>query len=72
MMQLTNKLTSEIQTSYKLESTVLENVESIKFKTKDLKWSTHISKVCTKANMAFLKTKSIFLPSRFERSCLHV
>ena len=49
MMQLTNKLTSKIQTSYKLESTVLENVENIKFKTKDFKWSTHISKV----NIAF-------------------
>ena len=33
---------------------MLENVESIKYLgvtiTKDLKWNTHISNVCTKAN----------------------
>ena len=56
MMQLTNKrtCTSKIQASYKLEGTVLENVESIKYLgvtiTKDLKWNTHISNVCIKAN----------------------
>ena len=54
MMQLTNKLTSKIQASYKLEGTVLENVESIKYLgvtiTEDLKWNIHISNVCTKAN----------------------
>ena len=54
MMQLTNKRTSIIQASFKLEGTVLENVEIIKYlgvtKTKDLKWNTHISNVCTKAN----------------------
>ena len=54
MMQLTNKRTSKIQASYKLEGTVLENVESIKYLgvtiTKDLKWNTHISNVYTKAN----------------------
>ena len=54
MMQLTNKRTSKIQASYKLEGTVLENVESIKYLgvtiTKDLKWNTHISNVCNKAN----------------------
>ena len=54
MMQLTNKRTSKIQASYKLEGTVLENVESIKYLgvtiTKDLKWNTHISNVCAKAN----------------------
>ena len=42
MMQLTNKRTSKIQASYKLEGNVLENVESIKYLgviiTKDLKW----------------------------------
>ena len=39
---------------FKLEGTVLENVESIKYLgvtiTKDLKWNTHISNACTKAN----------------------
>ena len=56
---MTNKRTS--QASYKLEGTVLENVESIKYLgktiTKDLKWKTHISNVRTKANrtLVFLR-----------------
>ena len=54
MMQLMNKRTSKIQASYKLEGTVLKNVESIKYLgvtiTKNLKWNTHISNVCTKVN----------------------
>ena len=60
MMQLTNKRSSKIQASYKLE-----NVESIKYlgvtMTKDLKWNTHISNVCTKANriLGFL-TRNLF------------
>ena len=67
MMQLTNKRTSKIQASYKLEGTVLENVESIKYLgvtiTKDLKWNTHISNVCTKANrtLGFFLDKICFL-----------
>ena len=61
MMQLTNKRSSEIQANYTLEGTVLENVESIKYLgvtiTNDLKWNTHISNVCTKANrtLGFLR-----------------
>ena len=52
MMQLTNERSSKIQANYTLEGTVLENVESIKYLgvTNDLKWNTHISNVCTKAN----------------------
>ena len=54
MMQLTNKRSSKIQANYTLEGTVLENVENIKYLgvtiTNDLKWNTHISNVCTKAN----------------------
>ena len=53
-VQLMNKRTSKIQAPYKLEGTVLENVESIKYLgvtiTKDLKWNTNINNVCTKAN----------------------
>ena len=53
-MQLTNKRSSKIQANYTLEGTILENVESIKYLgvtiTNDLKWTTHISYVCTKAN----------------------
>ena len=58
MMQLTNKRTSKVQASYKLEGTVLENVESIKYLgvtiTMNLKWNTHISNVCTKDNRTLL------------------
>ena len=53
MMQLTGKMTNKIQASYTLEGTVLENVENIKYLgvtiTNNLKWSTHISNICTKA-----------------------
>ena len=70
MMQLTNKrtCTSRIQASYKLEDTVLENVESIKYLgvtiTKDLKWNTHISNVCTKVNrtLGFLRRNLFSCP----------
>ena len=61
MMQLTNKRSSKIQANYTTEGTVLENVESIKYLgvtiTNDLKWNTHISNVCTKANrtLGFLR-----------------
>ena len=61
MMQLTNKRSSKIQANYTLEGTTLENVESIKYLgvtiTDDLKWNTHISNVCTKANrtLGFLR-----------------
>ena len=61
MMQLTNKRSNKIQANYTLEGTVLENVESIKYSgvtiTNDLKWNTHISNVCTKANrtLGFLR-----------------
>ena len=68
MMQLTNKrtCTCKIQAFYKLDCTVLENVESIKYLgvtiTKDLKWNTHISNVCTKANrtLVFFFRRNLF------------
>ena len=54
MMQLTNKQINKIEASYILEGTVLKNVDSIKYlgvtKTNDLKWNTHITNICTKAN----------------------
>ena len=68
MMQLTSKHTCKIQAFYKLEGTVVENVESIKYLgvtiTKDLKWNTHISNVCTKANrtLGFLKQNLFSCP----------
>ena len=74
MMQLTNKRSSKIQANYTLEGTVLENVESIKYLgvtiTNDLKWNTHISNVCTKANrtLGFLRRNLYSCPPRCERT----
>ena len=61
MMQITRKRIKKIHASYTLEGTVLENVESIKYLgvtiTNDLRWNTHISNICTKANrtLGFLR-----------------
>ena len=57
MMQLTRKHLNKIQASYTLEGAVLEDVDNIKYLgvtiTNDLKWKTHISNICTKANRTF-------------------
>ena len=57
IMQITRKRIKKINASYNLEGTVLENVEKIKYLgvtiTNDLKWNTHVSNICTKANRAF-------------------
>ena len=55
VMQLTRKQIRKINAVfYSLEGTVLENVDNIKYLgvpiSKDLKWNTHVSNVCTKAN----------------------
>ena len=61
MMQLTRKRIKKIHASYTLGGTDLENVESIKYLgvtiTSDLRWNTHVSNVCTKANktLGFLR-----------------
>ena len=61
MMQLTLKRINKIHASYTLEGTDLENVENIKYLgviiTSDLRWNTHVSNVCTKANrtLGFLR-----------------
>ena len=61
MMQLTRKRIKKIHASYSLEGTDLENVESIKYLgvtiTSDLRWNTHVSTICTKANrtLGFLR-----------------
>ena len=55
------KRTKKIHASYTLEGTDLESVESIKYLgvtiTSDLRWNTHVSNVCTKANrtLGFLR-----------------
>ena len=50
------KTLNKIQVSYTLEGAVLENVDNVKYLgvtiTNDLKWNTHISNICTKANRA--------------------
>ena len=61
MMQLTRKLIKKIHASYTLEGTDLHNVESIKYLgvtiINDLRWNTHVSNICTKANrtLGFLR-----------------
>ena len=54
MMHLTRKPIKKNLASYTLEETDLENVERIKYLgvtiTSDLRWNTHVSNVCTKAN----------------------
>ena len=61
IMQITRKQIKKINASYSLEGTVIENVEKIKYLgvtiTNDLKWNTHASNICTKANrtLGFLR-----------------
>ena len=61
MMQLTRKRIKKTHASSTLEGTDLENVESIKYLgvtiTSGLRWNTHVSNVCTKANrtLGFLR-----------------
>ena len=55
-MQITRKrIKKKINAAYNLEGTVLNNVENIKYLgisiTNDLKWNTHVSNICTKADM---------------------
>ena len=60
MMQLTRKRI-KIHASYTLGGTDLEKVQSIKYLgvtiISDLRWNTHVSNVCTKANrtLGFLR-----------------
>ena len=67
MMQLTRKRIKNIHASYTLEGTDLENFESIKYLgvtiTSDLRWNTHASNVCTKAN------RTLGFPRRNLYSC---
>ena len=61
IMQITTKRANKIEASYASEGTVLENVDSIQYLgvpiTHDLRWNTHISNTCTKANrtLGFLR-----------------
>ena len=61
IMQNTSKRIKKITASYTLEGTILDTVEKIKYLgttiTNDLKWNTHASNICTKANrtLGFLR-----------------
>ena len=74
MMQLTRKHLNEIQTSYTVEGTALENVDNIKYLavtiTNDLKWNTHISNICTKANrtLGFLRRTLFSCPQNVKEA----
>ena len=68
IMQITRKRIKKINASYSLEGMVLENVEKIKYLgvtiTNDLKWNTHVSNTCTKANrtLGFLRRNEAVCP----------
>ena len=74
MMQLTRKRIKKIDASYSLEGTNLENVESIKYLgvtiTSDLRWNTHVSNVCTKANrtLGFLRRNLYSCPQEVKEA----
>ena len=74
MMQLTRKQIKKIHASYTLEGTNLENVESIKYLgvtiTSDLRWNTHVSNVCTKANrtLGFLRRNLYSCPQEVKEA----
>ena len=61
MMQLKRKLIRKVHVTYNLAENMLEDVESMKFigvsVTHDLRWTKHVSNICTKVNrmLAFLK-----------------
>ena len=74
MMQITRKRIKKIHASYTLEGTVLENVENIKYLgvtiTNDLRWNTHVSNVCTKANrtLGFLRRNLYACPQEVKEA----
>ena len=74
MMQLTRKRIKKIHASYTLEGTDLENVESIKYLgvtiTSGLRWNTHLSNVCTKANriLGFLRRNLNSCPQKVKEA----
>ena len=73
-IQITRKQIKKMDASYSLERTVLDNVEKIKYLgvtiTNDLKWNTHISNICTKANrtLGFLRCKVVACPRDIKES----
>ena len=74
IMPITRKRIKKINASYSLEGMVLENVEKIKYLgvtiTNDLKWNTHVSNICTKANrtLGFLRRNLVLYPRDVKES----
>ena len=74
IMQITRKRIKTINASYNLEGTILDNVENIKYLgvtiTTDLKWNTHVSNICTKANrtLGFLRRNLSACPQDVKES----
>ena len=74
MMQLTRKRSKTIHALYTLKGTDLENVESIKYPgvtiTSDLRWKTHVSNVCTKADrtLGFLRRNLYSCPQEVKEA----
>ena len=74
IMQLTRKHLNKIHASYTLEGAVLENVYNSKYLgvtiTNDLKWNTHISNICTKANrtLGFLRRTLFSCPQNVKEA----
>ena len=74
MVQLTRRRIKKIHASYTLEGTNLENIESIKYLgvtiTSDLRWNTHVSNVCTKANrtLGFLRRNLYSCPQEVKEA----
>ena len=74
MMQLTRKRIKKFHSSYTLQGTDLENIESIKYLgvtiTNDLRWNTHVSNVYTKANrtLGFLRRNLYSCPQEVKEA----
>ena len=74
IMQITRKRIKKINASYNLEGTILDNVENIKYLgvtiSTDLKWNTHVSNICTKANrtLGFLRRNLSACPQDVKES----
>ena len=67
------KRIKKIHASYTLEGTDLENIERIKYGvtiTSDLRWNTHVSNVCTKANrtLGFLRRNLYSCPQEVKEA----
>ena len=74
IMHITRKRIKKINSSYSLEGTVLDNFEKIKYLcvtiTNDLKWNTHVSNICTKADrtLGFLRRNLAAIPRDVKES----